>query len=175
MNLELRFGSVLLVAASLARLVVIAMLLERGLAFVFEYYWFRFASEKVHGLRAALALAVSMLVCFLYRFDIFGDLVHGGGTPRGVTNAGIVFTSFIVAGCSVGFIALFQGVFDWSKSSRDELIRAKQMTAAAVAREALARGTAAQALVAEAETRRLKAEGELAQWRAGSEPATSGR
>jgi hypothetical protein len=168
MNLDLRFASVLLVAASLARLVVIAMLLERALAFLFEYYWFRLATQKLHGLRAALAIALSTLVCFLYQFDIFGDLVHPSDGPHAGTNAGIVLTSMVVAGCSVGFIALLQGLFDWSKLSRDELIRARQMTSAAVAKEALARAIAAQALVAEAETRRLRAEGELAESRAAS-------
>jgi len=162
MNPDLAYNSLLNAAGALAQLVVIALLLERALAFVYEYHWFKWVSDRIDGIKAPIALIVSTVACSMYRFDVLAQLFHQSDAAARPSRLGIVLTAAIIAGGSGGAIALFQGVLNWSKGSRDELIRAKQTAATAAANEALARDTAARALTAESEARRVRAETELA-------------
>lgn len=62
------------VLGALLLLVVLAMLLERALALVFEYHWFRRLSDRVPGLKTPIALLVSWFTCRHIRFDILARL-----------------------------------------------------------------------------------------------------
>jgi hypothetical protein len=143
------------------QLLVIAMLLERALAFLFECYWFQRIAERIRGLKQAIVVLFAALLCFAYQFDILARVFD---TERNLlpTSLGIAVTSVILSGWTLAALAVLQGRLNWSKASRSALIRAKQVTATAVANEAQARDIAARALVAEAEARRLNAERELA-------------
>lgn len=162
MDADLAYRSLLTALGALGQLVVIALLLERALAFVFEYHWFRQLSARVNGLKAPIAIALSMTVCFMYRFDVLAELFRPAGGSGAATQVGIVLTAAIVAGGSAGAMSLFQATFNWSKDARDGLIRARQSTAAAIASDAAAQKAAGEARFAEAETRRLKAVADLA-------------
>jgi hypothetical protein len=156
-NPDIGYASLLSTLGSLTQLVAIAMLLERGLSFVFEYHWFKRVSDKVEGIKGPIALGVALLICFTYRFDILAELFEPAGGSGVATAIGIIITATIIAGGSAGAISLFQGVLNWSKESRDARVRAKQLTAAAESREAEARDVAAQAALAEAQAKRLAA------------------
>ena len=161
MNAALSLRALLSATAPIVQLLVIAMLLERALAFVFEYYWFERVTKGVRGLKAAIVLSFAAFLCFAYRFDVLARLMESDPN-RTSSRLGIAVTSVVLSGCTLAAIAVLQGRFNWSKPSRNALIRAKQVTASAVANEARARDIAARALVAEAESRRLRAERELA-------------
>jgi hypothetical protein len=165
MNGVLSFRALTSGAAAIVQLLVIAMLVERALAFLFEYHWLQRVTEGTRGIKPLIVLLLSALVCFAYRFDVLARLFDVEGN-RPATVLGIAMTSVILAGWTVAALAVLQGQLNWSKASRSALIRAKQVTATAVANEAQARDIAARALVAEAEARRLNAERELAQARA---------
>ncbi len=125
------------VLASLAKLVVLAMLLERALVLIFDYRWYK---EKLDGfgLKVPISFLTSWVVCNYYKFDVLSTLFE----PSKPTNMGIFLTAAIAAGGSAGAITLFQGVFKFSKEAQDSLKAAQK---------------------AEAEARKMKAEAEKAE------------
>ena len=163
MSWRVPYDALIIAATSLLQLVVMAMLVERSVAFLFECPWVARANAYVRGIKALAALGVAVIMCVAYRFDILAKLLYPAGGPIAVTRFGIALTSTAIAGASAGVMAILQGRLDWSKPSRDNLIRAKQLTAAALAREAEARQTAARALLVEAESRLIRAQADLAQ------------
>src|SRR5712692_8372003 len=74
------------VIGALLKLVVLSMLLERGLAVIFEHEWFirlttkNNREKRFSGLKGILALAAAMGVCFWYCFDVVG-VVFGKPEP----------------------------------------------------------------------------------------------
>jgi hypothetical protein len=103
------------VLASLAKLVILSMLLERALVLVFEYRWY----EKLNGfgLKVPITLFVSWVICSYYKFDVLGALFE----PDKTTSMGVFLTAAVAAGGSAGAITLFQNVFKFSKEAQDRL------------------------------------------------------
>lgn len=151
------YGNLLDVLGALSLLVILAMLLERSLALIFDYHWFNKLSDRYEGLKAPIALAFSWYTCSLVNFDVLGRLFSAPGEEAQPTAIGIFITSVIVAGGSAGVITLFQGVLNFGRDSRLNLIEANKAKAAAHLAEAWA-----SIEKAEAETEEAKARKEMA-------------
>ena len=136
---DMAYGRLLDVSGSLLLLVVLAMLLERALAVVFEYHWFRRLSETVPGLKAPLALLASWAVCGHTGFDILVSLFAPPVGPAAPTALGIVVTSAVVAGGSAGAMTLFQGVMGFGRDARLGMIELNRVRTEALVAEARAR------------------------------------
>ena len=152
MNPDVAYSSLLGTAAGLAQLVVIAFLLERVLAFVFEYHWMKALTDRYNGIKGPLALGLAWLVCYLYNFDVLAMLFAPRDAEPVPTQLGVVITAGIVAGGSAGAISLFQGVLNFGKESRDKLISAKKLKASA--QEDVAEAEALRARAALEDTRK---------------------
>lgn len=167
------YGEFANVLSALGILVVAATFVERALAFVFEHKWFvkLFMHEepdptdntkicltsKIPGLKGIIALALSMFICFVYKFDVLSVLFNNDQNAE----VGMVLTAFILAGGSAGAIAIFQGYLNISKDSRDAIIAARKAQAESVkqvaefaAKEAEAKFEKAKAEQKEAEFRK---------------------
>jgi hypothetical protein len=122
--------------------VVFAMILERGFAYVFELRleWPRLRRSPVpppdgrllgevlgSTLKALLVLGTAYLFCRWYRFEIVTALF--GVTPSGDLRFNYLVTALVVAGGSAGAIKLFQDVLGWSKTARDAGRKAKEAKA----------------------------------------------
>ncbi|MBF0475380.1 MAG: hypothetical protein HQK59_06000 [Deltaproteobacteria bacterium] len=141
----------LLVAGVFFQLVVVSMLLERAMAVIFEYEWFvRLTTREVtdpndktktiiekrwSGLKGALAMLASFVICYIYKFDAFlvvlqpAKVLAVPPVPPGLI--GIFITSLIVTGGSAGAILLFQGYLNFSKQARDAIVETKKASAEA--------------------------------------------
>jgi len=149
------------VLGSLSLLVILAMLLERALALIFEYHWFQELSKKHEGIKTPIAFAAAWYTCYLVQFDVLSRLFHPSPTSTdGIepTTIGIFITSAIVAGGSAGAITLFQGVLNFSRETRTGLIEAKKVNAEADLAEAKARKDKAESEAAESLAKKQKAE-----------------
>jgi len=131
--------------AALAKLSVLAMLLERALVMVFDYRWYKqYLDNK--GLSAPIAYGVSLLVCWSYRLDVLSDLFE----PGKPTALGVALTAAIVAGGSAGAITLFQGVLGFTQEAQAALRGAK-------VEKAKAETEKAKAEIVESKTRQAEA------------------
>lgn len=169
----------LTVIGALSKLVLLSIIIERGLAFIFEHDWFvRFltreiqdpneATKKVResrlpGLKGLIALLSAIGLCFTYDFDMLSAIFNQPADPIGK-----VITAIVTAGGSAGAIAVFQGFLNINKDSRDALIAARKAEAEAAkqiaessAAEAKAKKEKAEAEKAEAEARRKIAEAQV--------------
>lgn len=155
MNPEVAYSSLLETSAAVGQIVLIAMLLERGLAFLFEYHWFEVLNKKVHGLKAPIAYLLSLLICRTYNLDIMAEIFRQEGEPPAATWFGFLITAGIIAGGSAGAIVIFQNWFNWNRDSRKAGIEAKTQVAEAMKKEAEARNAAAEADRVAATTRKL--------------------
>jgi hypothetical protein len=136
---DMAYGRLLDVSGSIMLLVVLAMLLERALAVVFEYHWFRRLAEMVPGLKTPLVLLASWAVCSHAGFDILASLFPpsvGSATP---TALGVAVTSAVVAGGSAGAMSIFQGVMGLGRDARLGMIELRRARNEALVAEALAR------------------------------------
>lgn len=158
----------------LAKLVVLSIVLERGLAFVFEHEWYRRAflrqvkdpkdpthmlwESKIPGLRGTLALVAAVWICNHYAFDVLTPMFGRPGPDR----FGVFLTGVIAAGGSAGAIAVFQGVFNFGRDGREAMLavnKAAAQTAAELAKlEADKKKAEAEAARSEAEARQRQAE-----------------
>ena len=141
------YQAFLIVSGALAKLAIIATLLERGLAFIFEYEWFvRLTTKEVQdpsdntkkvrvnrfsGLKGLIAFLWSYLICYKYNFDVLFVVFNPDKPSPSPDQLGIVLTSLIVAGGSAGAILIFQGYLNLSKQGRDSVIDAKKAFAEA--------------------------------------------
>lgn len=98
----------------LVALVVMAFLLERALALLFESRFFikRF-SEK--SLKELIAFGVAVLVCWYWKFDAISTIFLTEQT----TMLGMVITGGIVAGGSKGSIKLFRDVMGFKSTAQN--------------------------------------------------------
>ena len=157
---------------ALLKLVVFAMMLERGLAVIFEHDWFtrlftreilapdgtKTRESKIPGLKGIIALAAAVALCWTYNFDVLATIF--GATPGPV---GVWATSFVAAGGSAGAIKLFQGFLGLNKDARDGMIEARKAEADAAKLIALANAerAKAEAVAAKAKVREAVAPGAL--------------
>ena len=147
------------VVGALATLVLVATLVERALAFIFEHKWFVRLTTRLDatntrvskwpGLKGVLALAASLGISFGYDFDVLGVLFPGN--DNAVT--GKLVTGFVIAGGSAGALTIFQGYLGIGKDSREAIIEARKA-------EASSAKEVAELAAAEARAKRDKAEAE---------------
>lgn len=161
MGPEQAYARLLDVSGAVSVLVILAMLLERALALLFDYHWFQKLSEKIEGLKSPIAFFVSWFICNFVGFDILSRLfppASGTAEPRAI---GVLITAAVVAGGSAGAITLFQGVLNFNRDSRTSLIEANKARAEADLAEARARKEKAEVEVAEAVAKKKKVEAGL--------------
>ena len=104
----------------LFQLVILAILLERGLYFVFDYRHLR-ARLKGKGLKAPFVLGVAWFVCWHHDFDIIARTIDPGSEIL----IGIFLTACIVAGGSSAAMTLFHDVLKFTRGACEK-IRAQQ-------------------------------------------------
>ena len=159
---------------ALGKVVVLAGVVERVMAFVFEYEWFgrlftrpdESGSGRISrfpGLKAALTLAFSLGIAYAYEFDLLSTLFDAEIEP-----VGMGVTGFVVAGGSAGAITLFQSYWKFGKKTRDAAVAAANTSISVKEAEAKQKETEALAATAEADLRRINAEAEAARVRGGA-------
>ena len=144
------------ILASLGKLVVLAMLLERALVILFDYRWYKKKLDKL-GFKVPISFVTSWLICFYYKFDVLSALFE----PNTPTSMGMFLTAAIVAGGSAGAITLFQGVFKFSKEAQDVMKEAQVAEAETRKKKAAAEMATAEADAAEAHARQAQAETQM--------------
>ncbi|MCK4841412.1 MAG: hypothetical protein KAT04_05960 [Methylococcales bacterium] len=129
------------IIAALAKLVILAMLLERALVLIFDYRWFK---QKLDGLgfKIPISFGTAWMICNAYHFDVLSVLFE----PDKTSELGVFMTAAIAAGGSAGAITLFQSVFKFNKEAQTAIKDAQKA-------EARARQKKAEAEIAEYEAR----------------------
>ena len=98
-----------------AAVAVLAVLLERSLALVFEHRLFIERCSK-KGLKEVIAFAVALFVCWFWDFDALSMIIL-----RDATSApGYLLTAGIVAGGSKASVRLFQDLLDIKSRAQRE-------------------------------------------------------
>ena len=111
------------ILGALALIVVLAFVLERALAQVFEWGgWEAFLKDR--KLRAPIALAVSYVICVTCDFDILRVIFAKPTIDVTWLSLGALLTASVIAGGSKGAILLFQGVLGFSKKNIDAKLSA---------------------------------------------------
>ena len=165
---QTEYKDFLAVLGGISKLVLLSIILERGLAFIFEHDWFvglttrevpdpndstkKIRVSRIPGLKGVIALACATGLCFIYDFDLMA-VIFGNKPPDPL---GKVITAIVAAGGSAGAIAAFQGFLNWNKAAREAAVAARKA-------EAEAAKLAAEAAGAEANARREVAEAERAE------------
>lgn len=142
-----QYSQFISVLGTLSQLVVLSLVIERALAFLFEWdvyvrLFYMQVPDPLHpgqttkesrfpGLNGFIALVSAIGLCHFYKFDVLG--VMFATSPNGI---GMTITGLIAAGGSAGAIALFQGYLNLSKESRDANIEAKKAVADASKQQA---------------------------------------
>jgi len=116
-NIEELINRFSVVMVELFFLVILSILLERALFYIFDYSLWR---EWIKGkkIRAPIALIVAWLACNEKEFDILDPVLASG---EGSSPTGIFITALIVAGGSAASINLFQHVLKFGREARDQL------------------------------------------------------
>ena len=108
---------------ALATIVVLAFILERGLAVIFESrYYINHVEKKEIYIKEFIALLVGIVVCEIWHFDAVSMVLLKAKT----TWFGAAVTGAIVAGGSKASIKLFRDVFHFMSSAEDERQRIKK-------------------------------------------------
>jgi len=122
------------VVFGLGQLVVLALILERGLYFLFDYrLWREFLSK--YGLRGPISFGVAWFICWYYDFDILSRVLD----PNAISQVGIFITAAIVAGGSIAAVRLFQDVLKFSREGRLEKQELNKLAHEVATKEAKAR------------------------------------
>ncbi len=126
------------VSEVLAAIVVLAFVLERALALVFEHRLFvKYLDQS--GLKEVIALILCASVCLRWNFDSLSMLLLTDHTTR----FGEVLTGAVVAGGSKASLKLFHDVLDIRSSAHEQVhptdpqTKKPQPQPAAMARKAL--------------------------------------
>ena len=131
---NINYQAFVVVTGALAKLVIIATLLERGLSFIFEHEWFgRLTTKEMPdpndntktirdsifpGLKGLIALLGSYLICYKHDFNVLTVIFNPlPKTPPPVDPLGVFLTSLIVAGGSADDL-VFQGYLNLSKPGK---------------------------------------------------------
>jgi hypothetical protein len=181
MHMSAEYAQFLTALGAMAKLVVLSIMLERAMAFVFEHDWFvrltsrlvpdpadatkQIRESRLPGIKGIVALAFAMSLTTLYGFDVLGVLFNT--TP---STMGMLLTGLVAAGGSAGAIAVFQGFLSLNKETRDAMVAARKAeaeeakeTAELRAKTAEANRIRAEAEKVEAETRKRIAELQIAE------------
>lgn len=99
----------------LAAIVILAFLLERALALLFENRWWldRF-DDKIS--KELIAFGLAAVVCWLWKFDALSMIVLTGKT----TAVGELISAAAIAGGSKASIKLFRDILDFKSSGYRE-------------------------------------------------------
>jgi len=103
------------VAEVLAGIVILAFVLERGLALLFET---RFFIDRAQGknLKELIAFVLSVVICWYWDFDAISMIFLKEKT----TFLGMVVTGGVIAGGSKGAIRLFKDVMGFMSEAEKE-------------------------------------------------------
>jgi len=93
------------VAEVLATLVVVSFLLERALAFLFEWRLF-VDTLGTRGVKEPIAFGVALFVCWYWQFDVLSVVLRG----ERVGMIGFLVTAAVLAGGSKASLKLFRDV-----------------------------------------------------------------
>ena len=127
---------------ALVGIIIIAFLVERACALLFESRWWitRFEDARVSGapgkkanaqkvlaaqsfpLKESISFLVALVVCYFWSFDSVSIILLSEHTSL----IGIVVTALVVAGGSKASIALFQQALHIKSSATDELKSLKE-------------------------------------------------
>lgn len=116
-----------LVLEQIVFLIVVAVMIERALTFLFDARPIRdFVTGKgrLRMLKPWIALLASAAIVFQYRVDLLQTMFADSASAP--TLAGMALTSLMLAGASAGMITLFHDVLGWSKDARDAAKRRRQ-------------------------------------------------
>jgi uncharacterized membrane protein len=100
---------------ALATIVVLAFIVERALALLFEHRWFVSRFRK-KGVKEPIALILTFVVVQYLDFDALSIIVLRPET--GIP--GKVLTAAVIAGGSKGAIRLFHDLLEWKSSALKE-------------------------------------------------------
>ena len=97
----------------LAAVIVLAFVVERALAIVFEHRWYK----KFHamGLKTPIALVVSVAICAIWKLDLVSVMLKAETTSF----LGYLLTGAVIAGGSKASIKLFHDVLKVRNMHRD--------------------------------------------------------
>ena len=99
----------------LTAIVVLAFVLERALALVFEHRWFVKRLDQ-SGLKEVIALVVCAGVCLYWNFDSLSMIFLTDKTTR----VGELLTGAVIAGGSKASLKLFHDVLDVRSSAHEQ-------------------------------------------------------
>lgn len=145
MDWERTFDALMLVT-------VIAVIVERSLSVVFQS---RLYIERIDrdGLKEVIALALSITVCVVWKFDALGMII----LSETATAPGYAITGALIAGGSKGSLKLFQDVLGLQSSAYKVRHTIEAEKAASDAETALARAASApSSAMAEIERQKAK-------------------
>jgi hypothetical protein len=102
---------------ALVTIVVLAFILERALALIFEsrYYIGKFEENNIH-IKELVALALGIVVCELWNFDAISMILLKERT----TWYGAAITGAVIAGGSKASLALFRDVMHFMSNAEEE-------------------------------------------------------
>ncbi|WP_420548319.1 hypothetical protein [Curvivirga sp.] len=106
------------VIENLGKVILLAMVLERSSALLFESRWWKQAKEKFPNLlsKSFVSFLVSLGICYQINFDILVSFTTAA-TPTCSTSLGMIVTAALIAGGSKGAIRLFQGYLGFSQEA----------------------------------------------------------
>lgn len=102
------------ITEALATIVVIAMILERSLAPLFEWSTFMEFHKKYRGLKEPIAIVISISVTTFYGFDSVAIILSQDQNSL----LGYIITGGVIAGGSKGSIKLFRDWMGWKSNAR---------------------------------------------------------
>lgn len=170
----------------LARVVLLAFVVERALAVVFDMERVE-PALKSRDLKPPIAIGVSILLCFGLEVNLIsvmaaktaatagGPEAIAGGTPLLASShmiwMGKLLTGLVVAGGSAGAVKLFQDVLGLRRSLRDENKAAEATEREAKSLEARARAEKARAEIVGAQADTLQSTARISASSAPVDPA----
>lgn len=109
------------VAEVLGTIVLLSLFIERALSPVFEW---RPVLNKIKnkGIKEPIALVVSFLVVYLYKFDAMAVIF----SQEANSFVGYLITTGVVAGGSKGSIKLFRDWLDWKSTAQRDYEESKK-------------------------------------------------
>lgn len=115
----------------LAGIIVLAFLIERALAPIFEHRWF-IENFDGRGIKEFIAIAVSITVCVIWKFDALSIVILAEQTSI----PGYVITGAIVAGGSKASVTLFHNLLNVRSTAHQARFELRASKAAQTAEEA---------------------------------------
>jgi hypothetical protein len=117
-------------AEALAAIIVLAFLLERALAVLFESRFFVDSRLDQVGGKELIACAVAVVICWVWQFDAISMIILTEKTTR----FGEILTGAVIAGGSKASIKLFHDLLNIKSTAvRESQLKKTALTAAGAA------------------------------------------